>query len=105
MPCDGTAETKVSPADIVSVTWTPVAFEGPRLLAVIVNVTFEPMMTVPLLAVLLIAISARDVTVVGSLAVSFAMLTSLPPDTVAVLVSDTGAVCSTVTVIVMAGEG
>src|SRR4029077_18410314 len=90
-------------AGSVSVTWTPVAFDGPRSVAVIVKVTFEPTMTVPLLAVLSMAISAREVTVVGSFAVSFATLTSLPPETLAVLVTDTGAACRTVTVIVMAG--
>src|SRR5205807_2710786 len=48
-------------------------------------------------------ISAWEVTVVGSVAVSLAVLTSLPPETVAVLVTEAGAVCNTVTVIVIAG--
>src|ERR1700686_2049452 len=50
VPCDGTTETKGRPAAVHPVTWNALAFEGQRLLAVIVKVTFEPMMTVPLLA-------------------------------------------------------
>src|ERR1700694_5144822 len=103
MPCDGTAETKVSPAGSWSVTWTPVAFEGPRLLAVIVNVTFDPTTQLLPFADLATAMSASDAMLVGSLAVSFAVLTSLPPDTVAELVTHTGALCRTVTVMTIAG--
>jgi hypothetical protein len=73
------------------------------LLAVIVNVTFEPTTQLLPFADFDTAMSASDAMLVGSLAVSFAILTSLPPDTKAVLVTDTGAVCRTVTVIVIAG--
>ena len=93
----------MSPAGSRSVTTTPDAFEGPRLLAVIVKVTLEPTVTLPLLALLAMPISAWEVTVVGSVAVSLAALTSLPPETVAVLVTAAEAVCRTVTVIVIAG--
>ena len=99
----GLAETKVRPAGSKSVTWTPVASEGPALKAVTVYVTGEPTMTVGLLAVLVTPTSAREVTVVGSLAESFAALTSPPPATVALFVTDPAADCWTATVIVMAG--
>src|ERR1700737_2679453 len=49
------------------------------------------------------AISAWEVTVVGSAAESFPVLTSPPPARVAVLVSDAGAVCRIVTVTVITG--
>ena len=69
----------------------------------IVKVSLEPTVTLPLLALLAMPISAWEVTVVGSVAVSLAALTSLPPETVAVLVTDAGAVCRTTSVIVIAG--
>src|SRR5439155_25763989 len=86
-----------------SVTWTPVASVGPALKAVTVYVTGEPTMTVGLLAVLVTPTSAREVTVVGSLAESLATLISPPPATVASFVTEPGADCWTATVIVMAG--
>ena len=84
-------------------TWTPVAFEGPLLVAVIVKVTFEPTVTVPLLAIFVTATSACEVIVVGSAEESFAVLVSLPPATVAVLVSGLEAAWLTATAIVMVG--
>src|SRR5881296_2701577 len=90
VPVLGLAETKVRPAGSKSVTWTPVASEGPALMAVTVYVTGEPTMTVGLLAVLVTPTSAREVTVVGSLAESLARLSSPPPATVASFVTDPG---------------
>jgi hypothetical protein len=74
------------------------------LRAVIVKVTVEPTGTEPLLASLVTAMSALETMFVGSLAVSFAVLTSPPPETVAVLVTELPADCLTVTVIVMTGN-
>jgi hypothetical protein len=74
------------------------------LLTVIVKVTFEPTVTVPLLAILATAMSALETTLVGSVAVSFAVLTSPPPETVAVLVTELAADWATLTVIEMAGN-
>src|SRR5204863_1568863 len=51
VPKLGLAETKVRPAGSKSVTWTPVASEGPALKAVTVYVTGEPTMTVGLLEI------------------------------------------------------
>src|SRR4029077_3649820 len=68
-----------------------------------VNVTFDPMTQLLPFADFAMAMSASDAMLVGSVAVSFAVLTSLPPETVAVLVTDTGAVCRTVTVMVIDG--
>ena len=34
LPCEGIAESYVTPAGRVSATWTPVALEGPALWAV-----------------------------------------------------------------------
>ena len=42
MPCDGVADTSVSPAGSASVTTTPVAGLGPLLVTVTVNVTVSP---------------------------------------------------------------
>src|SRR4029077_17403764 len=103
VPCEGTDETYVSPAGSWSVTTTPLAFEGPLLVTVIVNVTFEPAVTVPLLAILATAMSACETIVVESDAESFAVLISLPPATVAVFVSGLVAAWLTVTAIVIAG--
>src|SRR6202521_4709919 len=51
VPVDGVPETSVSPLGSGSVTCTPVASDAPALWAVIVNVTFEPVTTVALLAI------------------------------------------------------
>ena len=82
-------------------TWTPVAFDGPRLLAVIVNVTFEPTVTLPLLAIFATPTSACEVIAVESEAESLATLISFPPATVAVFVSGVVAAWLTVTAIVI----
>src|ERR1700736_6109102 len=79
VPALGVAVTRVRPDGSRSLTWTPVAFDGPALWAVTVNVTFEPMVTDPLLAVLSTATSASEAIVAGSVAVSFARLASPPP--------------------------
>src|SRR4029077_20809184 len=50
--------TKLSPAGRTSLTWTPVALLGPRLVAVMVKVTFEPTFGVGLSTVLVMAMSA-----------------------------------------------
>ena len=42
MPCDGVADTNVSPAGSASVTTTPVAGLGPAFTTVTVNVTVSP---------------------------------------------------------------
>ena len=42
VPCEGVADTSVSPADSTSVTTRPFAVLGPRLVTVTVNVTFSP---------------------------------------------------------------
>src|SRR2546430_4495545 len=104
VPWLGVAETNVSPAGSWSVICTPVASEGPLLVTVIVKVTFDPSVTVPLLASLATAMSARETTFVRSVAVSFAVSTSPPPETVAVLVTELAADCATFTVIEIAGN-
>src|SRR2546430_6532172 len=48
--------------------------------------------------------SALETTFVGSLALSFVMFASPPPETVAVLVTEAAANCATFTVIEMAGN-
>src|SRR2546428_181527 len=68
------------------------------------NSMFEPTMTVPLLAILATAMSARETTLVTSLALSLAVLISPPPETVAVLVNEAAAACPTLTVIEIAGN-
>src|SRR5207248_4863648 len=77
---------------------------GPLLVTVIVKVTFDPTVTVPLLAILATAMSARETTLVRSVAVSFAVFTSPPPETVPVLVTALAADWSTFTVIEIAGN-
>src|SRR5205823_12912580 len=104
VPWLGVAETNVSPAGSWSVICTPVASEGPLLVTVIVKVTFDPTVTVPLLAILATAMSARETTFVRSVAVSFAVFTSPPPETVAVLVTAFAADWPTFTVIEIAGN-
>src|SRR5436190_8691300 len=42
VPCDGAADSKSSPADNSSVTWTPVAGLGPWLATVTLNVSSSP---------------------------------------------------------------
>src|SRR5437868_10789364 len=59
---------------------------------------------VPELVVLVTPTSARDVTVVGSLAELFPGVRSPPPPTVALFVTVPGADCSTATVTVIAGN-
>ena len=83
---------------------TPVASEGPLLVTVMVKSTFDPTVTEPLLAILATAMSARETTLVTSLALSLAVLISPPPETVAVLVSEAAAACPTLTVIEIAGK-
>src|ERR1700694_2427591 len=104
VPWLGVAETNVRPAGSWSVICTPVASEGPLLVTVTVNVTLDPTTTVPLLAILATAMSALETTLVRSVAVSFAVLTSPPPDTVAVLVTELAADCRTLTVIEITGN-
>ena len=82
---------------------TPVAFDGPLFKTVIVKSTFEPIVTVPLLEILVTPKSAWETIAVASEAESLAVLTSLPPATVAVLVTGVDAACATVTVMVMTG--
>ena len=103
MPVAGVADTSVSPAGRTSVTWTPVASDGPALPALIVNVTFEPVVTLPLLATFVTTTSACELMAVESEAVSFEVLSSLPPATVAVLVSGLVADWLIKTVIVITG--
>src|ERR1700694_4388191 len=69
-----------------------------------VKLTFDPTVTVPLLAILVTAISALETTLVRSVAVSFAVLTSPPPETVAVFVTGVTADWATLTVIEMDGN-
>src|SRR6267143_804898 len=57
-----------------------------------------------LLTMLVTAISARETMFVGSLAVSLVVVTSPPPETDAVLVTDAAADCATLTVIAIAGN-
>src|ERR1700730_9076372 len=83
--------------------WTPVALDGPRLLAVMVKVTFEPTITVPLLAIFVTPISACETMVGESGAEALAVFTSLPPATVAVLVSGLVTAWPTVTAMVITG--
>src|SRR5712692_6327391 len=104
VPWLGAAETNVRPTGSWSVIWTPVASEGPLLVTVTVNVTFEPTVTVPLLAIFATAMSARETTLVTSVAVSLAVFTSPPPETVAVLVTELAADWRTFTVIEMTGK-
>src|SRR6202022_473247 len=104
VPWAGVAETNASPAGRRSVICTPVASEGPLLVTVIVNVTLEPTVTVPLLAILATAMSALETTLVRSVAVSFAVLTSPPPETVAVLVTVLAVDWRTLTVIEIGGN-
>src|SRR5437870_9457929 len=99
----GVAETKVNPGGNRSVTWTPVAFDGPVFVAVTVKSTLEPTVTEPLLAIFATPTSAREVTVVTSDAESLARLTSPPPDTDAVLVRGLAADWVTATTIVIVG--
>ena len=82
---------------------TPVASEGPLFVTVTVKSTFDPTVTAPLLAIFATAMSARETMLVGSLAVSFAVLTSPPPPTVAVLVTAFAADWATATVIEIPG--
>ena len=74
------------------------------MVTVIVKVTFDPTVTVPLLAILATAMSALETTLVRSVAVSFAVFTSPPPETVAMLVTALAADCETFTVIEIAGN-
>src|ERR1700687_6053040 len=69
-----------------------------------VNVTFAPVVTVPLLAVFVTMTSACEAMAVGSEAESFEVLSSLPPATVAVLVSGLVADWLTGTKIVITGD-
>jgi len=94
----------VSPVGSVSATVTvPLVGPGPTLLTVIVYVApVCPCVKLPV-CVLFTVRSATCVIVVGSLAVSLAVLISPPPDTLAVLVTDEGALLATFTVRVMAG--
>ena len=91
MPTLGVADTNVTPAGSWSVICTPVASEGPLLVTVMVKSTFDPTVMVPLLAILATAMSALETTLVTSLALSLAVLTSPPPETEAVLVRDAAA--------------
>ena len=82
---------------------TPVASDGPLLVTVTVKSTFDPTVTVPLLAILATLMSARETTFVGSLALSLAVFTSPPPATVAVFVTELAADWATLTVIEIVG--
>ena len=88
MPVAGVANTSESPAGSTSVTCRPVASDGPAFWAVMVNVTFEPVATLPLLAAFVTTTSACELMAVTSEAESFEVLSSLPPATAAVLVSE-----------------
>src|SRR3989442_10843807 len=69
-----------------------------------VKSTFDPTVTVPLLAILATAMSARETTLVTSLALSLAVLTSPPLETDAVLVRELAAACPTLTLMEIAGN-
>src|SRR5438067_7091539 len=69
-----------------------------------VKSTFDPTVTVPLLAILATAMSARETTLVTSLALSLAVLISPPPETDAVFVRELAAACPTLTVIEIGGN-
>src|SRR2546423_3538952 len=84
--------------------WTPVASDGPLFVTVTVKSTFDPNVTVPLLAILATAMSALEAILVRSVAVSFAVLTSPPPETEAVFVNGVPAACVTSTVIEIVGN-
>jgi hypothetical protein len=72
LPWLGVADTKLTPAGSVSLTDTPVALFGPRLVTVIVYVKFCPTYTMPFDTVLLIARFAdKPLTVVEVVALSF----------------------------------
>src|ERR1700686_2304779 len=88
----------------MSVTCTPVALLGPLFVGVSVKMTLAPWFGVALSTVLVTAMSADDTMLVGSFAVSLVRLVSLPPLTLAVLVTEFAAPCSTVTVTVIGGE-
>ncbi len=102
VPCVGVAETKVTPAGKVSVTLTPVAWEGPLLATPIVYVRLLPGVTGSGLSVFVIARSVEAFTVVKAVAELFVELGSLSvPLTVAILLSVPRVSELTVTVIVM----
>ena len=67
------------------------------------NVTFEPVTTLPLLATFVTTTSACELTAVTSEAESFEVFSSLPPATAAVLVSGLVADWLIATVIVITG--
>src|SRR5438105_12920735 len=103
VPALGVADTNVKPAGSWSVICTPVPFDGPALVTVIVKSTFEPTAALPLLAIFATAMSACEVTAVRSDEESFPVLTSPPPDTDAVFVSGFAAARPTATVMVIVG--
>ena len=70
-PCEGVAETKVTPAGRVSVTWTPVAVDGPPLAAVSVYVRSWPATTGSGESDLVSDRSTAESTAVKTLAVLF----------------------------------
>lgn len=96
-------ETKVNPLGNGSVTETPVASLGPLLVTLMVKTAFCPGV-IAAGAILSIPTSLLETTLVGSLAASLAVLVSLPPATLAVLVRLAGALCKTLTFTVMSGK-
>ena len=97
-------DVAVRPLGKVSVTVTvPVVEADPLLLTVIVYVApVCPCVKLPVW-VFVIARSGTAIVAVGSLTVSFEVLFSPPPETIAVLVTTVGALVATLTVRVIAG--